>query len=85
VINQITDGRKHFVFEYVGNGDPVNSQDSDGVPLIQWCAYYRGVSAIGFLLLNGESLQLLVEGKDSQFGLEMLGLIRPDSPESIQS
>ena len=85
MINQITDGRKHFVFEYVGNGNPANSQDSDGMPLIQWCACSRGVSAIRFLLLNGESLQLLVEGECSEFGLEMLSLIRPDSPESIQS
>jgi len=35
------------------------SADKDGVTLIQWCAYHGDVSAIRFLLANGESLDSL--------------------------
>ena len=41
------------------SGHPANSTDQDGVALIKWWAYYGDVSAIRFLLGEGESLQSL--------------------------
>jgi ankyrin repeat protein len=59
VIDRIQDGRTDLVFDYVREGNPANSKDSDGTSLLQWCAYHGDVSAIRFLLANGESLQSL--------------------------
>jgi uncharacterized protein len=59
MIEQIADGRTDLVFDYVAAGHPANSADPDGVSLIQGCAYYGDVSAIKFLLANGESLSSL--------------------------
>ncbi|HXF27354.1 MAG TPA: ankyrin repeat domain-containing protein, partial [Bryobacteraceae bacterium] len=59
MIEKIADGRTDLVFEYLAAGHPANSTDGDGVSLIQWCAYYGDVSAIKFLLANGESLESL--------------------------
>jgi ankyrin repeat protein len=59
VIDRIQDGRTDLVFDYVREGNPAPSKDSNGTSLIQWCAYYGDVSAIRFLLANGESLQSL--------------------------
>jgi len=59
VIDRISDGRTDLVFDYVGKGNPATSKDSDGTPLITWCAYYGDVSAIKFLLSRGESLKSL--------------------------
>ena len=51
--------RTDLVFEYLAAGHPANSADAHGVSLIKWCAYYGDVSAIRFLLANGESLESL--------------------------
>ena len=59
MIDRIQDGRTDLVFDYVREGNPANSKDSDGTSLLQWCAYHGDVSAIRFLLANGESLQSL--------------------------
>ena len=59
MIDRIADGRTDLVFDYVAEGHPANSTGSDGVSLIKWCAYYGDVSAIRFLLANGESLSSL--------------------------
>jgi hypothetical protein len=59
VIDRIQDGRTDLVFDYVGAGNPATSKDSQGTSLIGWCAYYGDVSAIKFLLKNGESLRAL--------------------------
>jgi len=56
VLDQILDGRTDLVFDYLAQGHAATSTDQDGVSLIQWCAYYGDVSAIRFLLANGESL-----------------------------
>lgn len=61
MLHRIANGRTDLVFDYVGPSHPANSTDSDGVSLIQWCAYYGDVSAIRFLLANGESLEALGE------------------------
>jgi ankyrin repeat protein len=65
MLDKIADGRTDLVFEYLAAGHAADSKDQGGVSLIQWCAYYGDVSAIRFLLANGESLSSL--GAD--FGL----------------
>ncbi len=65
VLARIADGRTDLVFEYLAGGHSATSTDSGGVSLLKWCAYYGDVSAIRFLIKNGESLDSL--GKD--FGL----------------
>lgn len=62
MLEQIVDGRTELVFEYVSGEHPSTSKTKDGTSLIQLCAYYGDVSAIKFLLANGESLQSLGEG-----------------------
>ena len=58
-LDRIMDGRTDLVFEYLSEGHAASSKDHDGVSLIQWCAYYGDVSAIRFLLANGETLESL--------------------------
>jgi len=58
-LSQIASGRTDLVFDHVASGQPAGSADSNGVSLIQHCAYYGDVSAIKFLLSKGESLQSL--------------------------
>jgi ankyrin repeat protein len=55
MLDQIIDGRTDLVFEYLAQGHNARSQDANGVSLLQWCAYYGDVSAIRYLLANGES------------------------------
>jgi len=55
VLDKIVNGRTDLVFEYLAQGHPASSADANGVSLIQWCAYYGDVSAIRYLLANGES------------------------------
>jgi uncharacterized protein len=59
LIDRIQDGRTDLVFDYVREGNLATSRDSNGTSLLQWCAYYGDVSAMKFLLANGESLQSL--------------------------
>ena len=59
VLERITDGDTDLVFEYIESGHAATSEDSGGVSLIKWCAYHGDISAIKFLLRNGESLQSL--------------------------
>ena len=60
IIKQIADGRTDLVFDYLAAGHAATSADADGTSLIKWCAYYGDVSAIRFLLANGESIQSLL-------------------------
>ncbi|MCI0405386.1 MAG: ankyrin repeat domain-containing protein [candidate division Zixibacteria bacterium] len=64
LLERIIDGRTDLVFDYLAGGHPAASKGSSGVPLIKWCAYYGDVSAIRFLLANGESLRSLGENFD---------------------
>src|SRR5262249_20284375 len=48
-----------MVFQYLSEGHPATSTDSERVSLLQWCAYYGDVSAIRYLLANGESIASL--------------------------
>ncbi len=59
MLDRIADGRTDLVFDYLSQGHAANSKDKHGVALIQHCAYYGDVSAIRFLLANGESLEAL--------------------------
>jgi ankyrin repeat protein len=59
MLERIRDGRTDLVFEYLVEGHAATSTDREGVSLIKWCAYYADVSAIRFLLANGESLESL--------------------------
>jgi ankyrin repeat protein len=60
ILDQITDGRTDLVFDYLAQGNAATATDKDGVSLIKWCAYFGDVSAIRFLLANGESVASLV-------------------------
>jgi len=64
MLDRIADGRTDLVFDYLSEGHAANSTDGNGVSLIKWCAYYGDVSAIRFLLSNGESLGSLGENFD---------------------
>lgn len=58
-LERITEGRTDLVFDYLSDGQAAGATDSRGVSLIKWCAHYGDVSAIKFLLANGETLQSL--------------------------
>lgn len=61
---KIADGRTDMVFEYLAQGNRADSKDERGVSLIQWCAYYGDVSAIKFLITQGESPSSIGENYD---------------------
>ena len=64
MLDRIVDGRTDMVFDYLSEGHAADSNDRNGVSLIKWCAYYGDVSAIRFLLANGESIESLGENLD---------------------
>src|SRR3954453_23724383 len=59
ILDKIANGRTDLIFELLANGGAATSVDKGGTSLMQWCAYYGDVSAIRFLLANGESLPSL--------------------------
>lgn len=59
LLSRIADGRTDLVWELVARGDAATSVTPDGVRLVQWCAYYGDVSAIRYLLGQGESIASL--------------------------
>lgn len=61
MLETIREGRTDLVFEFVESGGSAGAADSEGVSLIQWCAYYGDVSSVRFLLSRGESLGSLGE------------------------
>jgi uncharacterized protein len=63
MLDRIADGRTDLVFDYIAAGNPATAI-VDRLPLIRHCAYYGDVSAIKFLLANGESLASLGENFD---------------------
>ncbi|MGB6690140.1 MAG: ankyrin repeat domain-containing protein [Terracidiphilus sp.] len=56
IFSQFADGRTELVFDLLAGGLPANHKDENGVSLIRHCAYYGDVSAIRYLLSQGESL-----------------------------
>ncbi len=67
ILSELADGRTELVFDLLPSGVPANHKDDNGVSLIQHCAYYGDVSAIRFLLSQGESLRSLGDN----FGLNV--------------
>ena len=65
-LERIREGRTDLVYDYLSDGHAAVSVDKDGVSLISWCAHYGDVSAIKFLLANGETLTSL--GQDLGLG-----------------
>lgn len=64
MLERIANGRTDLIFELLSEGHSATATDQNGVSLIQWCAYYGDVSAIKFLLANGETLESLGENLD---------------------
>ena len=64
MLDRISDGRTDLVIDYLAEGHAAASNDRKGVSLIKWCAYYGDVSAMRFLLINGESLASLGDNFD---------------------
>jgi len=64
MLERIADGRTDLVFDLVEYGYQVDSKDAHGVSVINWCAYYGDVSALRYLLINGEKLESLGENFD---------------------
>lgn len=64
LLERISDGETHLVFDCVEAGHAATLEDDGGVSLIKWCAYHGDVSAIQFLLRNGESLSSLGDNFD---------------------
>ncbi|CAN5665895.1 hypothetical protein BH20VER1_BH20VER1_04410 [soil metagenome] len=64
ILSRIADGRTDLVFDCPSAGLSADAAGADGVSLIKWCAYYGDVSAIRFLIANGESLKSLGENLD---------------------
>jgi ankyrin repeat protein len=63
-LSEFADGRTELVFDLLALGLPADHKDDSGVSIIQHCAYYGDVSAIRFLLSQGESLESLGENFD---------------------
>lgn len=59
MFERIAAGRTDLVFDLVRNGAAATAPGPDGVPPIRWCAYYGDVSALRFLLAQGESIDAL--------------------------
>ncbi len=59
MIGRITSGRTDLVFDFVAAGQPATFRDADGASLISTCAYFGDVSAIRFLMSQGERLESL--------------------------
>lgn len=64
MIDRIRNGRTDLVHDYLAAGRRASATDSNGVSLIKWCAYYGDVSAIRWLLANGEALTSLGDNLD---------------------
>ncbi len=64
LLERIAAGRTDLVFDVLGNGHKATAVDHNGTSLISWCAYYGDVSAIRFLLANGESITSLGNNLD---------------------
>ena len=61
MLGEFEDGRTDLVFDLLRAGCSATHGNSNGVSLIQHCAYYGDVSAIKFLLAHGEKLDSLGE------------------------
>jgi ankyrin repeat protein len=60
-LDRLADGRTDLVFDLLTAGYAATSTDNNGLPIIEWCAYYGDVSAIRHLVAHGETLSSLGE------------------------
>jgi ankyrin repeat protein len=58
-LERIREGRTDLVFDYLAEGHAATSLGVGDLPIIGWCAFHGDVSAIRFLLDQGESLMSL--------------------------
>jgi ankyrin repeat protein len=58
-IDRITNGRTDLIFDFLASGHPATFRDAGGTSLISTCAYFGDVSAIRFLVSQGEGLESL--------------------------
>ncbi len=61
LLERMVGGRTDLVWDHIAQGHPATARAADGVPLVQWCAYYGDVSAMRYLIDQGESLTSLGE------------------------
>jgi uncharacterized protein len=59
MLDRITNGRTDLVFDFLMSGQPATFRDAGGASLISTCAYFGDVSAIRFLMSQGERLESL--------------------------
>lgn len=59
MLDRIANGRTDLVFDFLASGQPATSRDAGGASLISTCAYFGDVSAIRFLISQGERLESL--------------------------
>ena len=59
MLDRIAAGRTDLVFDYVAQGQPATFRDHGGASLIYWCCRYGDVSAMRYLLANGERVESL--------------------------
>lgn len=64
MLDRIANGRTDLVFDYLSEGNLATSTNNHEIAPIKWCAYYGDVSAMRFLLANGEILESLGENLD---------------------
>jgi len=64
MLDRIADGRTDLVIDLLAAGTPATAKDKHGVSLIRWCAHHGDVTAIRYLLLNGERLESLGDNFD---------------------
>jgi uncharacterized protein len=64
MFERIAEGRTDLVIDMLAAGTPATATDKRGVPLIRWCAYHGDITAIRYLLLNGERLDALGDNLD---------------------
>lgn len=62
MLHRISDGRTDLVFDYLAEGHAATETNEHGTPLIRLCAHHGDVSAIRYLLQNGETMQSLGDG-----------------------
>jgi ankyrin repeat protein len=59
LVERISEGRTDLVFECLAQGMAANADVGRGMRLINWCSHYGDVSAMRFLLMQGETLDAL--------------------------
>lgn len=64
IIQQIANGNTDAVLDFIAAGGNATAIDSRGISLVKWCAYYGDVSAVKFLISQGETITSLGDNFD---------------------